>query len=105
MFYTNMILLAFVVSFIVDVSGFVQSVRPGINAALHRDPDARLRPFDCSTCVCFWSGVVLCIFAGFTFPHLAFVCACAYCERFLTQSVFMIGEAINDLLAKLSKRL
>lgn len=98
MFYLEMILLAFIVAFIVDVSGFVGSVKPGINAVLHRDPEARLMPFDCSLCVCFWTGIGLCAFRGFTLPHIAFVCLCSYCERFFTESVFLFGATVSSLL-------
>lgn len=105
MFYFEMFLLAFVVAFIVDVSGFVGSVKPGINAVLHRDPEARLKPFDCSLCMCFWAGVVLCAVRGFTLPHVAFVCLCSYCERFLTESVFLFGEALGSLLRFIENKL
>lgn len=108
MFYRQMLLLAFIVAFIVDLSGFVGStLKPAFNAALHREPDASMKPVDCSLCMCFWSGIALCFFQGFTLEHVAFVCACSYCERFLGEAVFLLNElygALIDFIMKLIGR-
>ncbi len=105
MFYFEMLLLAFIVAFIVDVSGFVDSVRPGINAALNRPGNAGLMPFDCSLCMCFWAGLFLCLFRGFTLPHVAFVCICSYCERFVASAVFLFGDALSALLRFIDEKI
>ena len=105
MFYTQMILLALIVAFVIDISGFVGNVRPALNAALHRETDACWHPFDCSLCMCFWAGLVLCCFQGFTLQHVAFVCLCSYCERFIKEAVYIVSDVIWSLLRTISDKL
>ena len=97
MFYFNALLLTIVVIFIVDISGFVETVKPAVNKLLRRDQFERLRPFDCSLCMVFWTGLTYTLLTGFSFPHLAFVCLCAFSARFISDTIF----TVDTLLAKL----
>lgn len=105
MFYFHMFLLTLCVVFIVDASGFVWSVKPKITAAFHLPPETRLRPFDCSLCMTFWAGIVLCAFQGFTIPHLAFVCLCAYLARFVENCYLLIREALSAVVRLLMDKI
>lgn len=56
MIYLELLLLTMIVVFIVDISGVVESIKESIGRFL-RVKIERLRPFDCSLCMVWWSGL------------------------------------------------
>lgn len=58
----DLLLIAVVIVCIVDISGFTQSWKSSLKRLLTggrmSDPNYSLKPFDCSFCLTFWSGVV-----------------------------------------------
>ena len=104
MVYLNIFALSVIVVFIIDVSGVIEELRPFVNERiLHRDADARLKPFDCSLCMTFWTGVIyVCLFAGFSFPRIAAVCLAAAMVRNIGEAVFIIRKIGEKLLSKLA---
>lgn len=105
MFYLNAFLLTFIVAFVVDFSGVVEEIRPRVNGVLKRAADARIKPFDCSLCLTFWSGILLCAFQGFTIPRLAFVCFCAILARFIGEGIFLLNEALAATIRLLTNKI
>lgn len=75
----NLILLTFITCFIIDVSGIMNDIKKFIlNRILKMKSEdisaIRLKPFDCSTCMCFWGGVIYLLCIGqFNIYSLAFV--------------------------------
>lgn len=67
MMFLNLLFIQLICVLIIDISGFVDSVKWGISKFLTNGKipttDYRLRPFDCSLCMCWWSGLIylLCI--------------------------------------------
>lgn len=94
-----MLLITCIVVFIVDVSGFVNEMKDRYAAALRLPDGSRMswKPFDCSLCVTFWAGVVLCCLEGFTIQHAAFVCLCAFLARFVENCYLLIREFLAAL--------
>ena len=72
----DLLLVAAVCVFIVDVSGWTESWRGALARwARVEHPTGRLRPFDCSLCCTWWAGLVLLLCRGeFT---LAGIASCA----------------------------
>lgn len=111
MFYLESILLTFVVAFVVDYSGFVGEVDGIIKSLRGRQPKSRriawpgLKPFDCSLCMSFWCGLILCAFRGFTVPHLAFVCFAAFLARFIGEGIFLLGDFLASAISVLTTKL
>lgn len=64
----ELMLLAAVCVFIVDVSGFTQSWKGWLGWFSRMDAERvealRLRPFDCSLCLTWWAGLVWCLCRG-----------------------------------------
>lgn len=97
MFYLNVILITFVVDFVVDYSGIIQTVRPWINRLLRREPDSRIKPLDCSLCLSFWLGLTYAILAGVSFPRVAFVCLAASQAHFWGSLLFLLKDALDAI--------
>ena len=107
MFYYHMILLTLCAVYVVGVSGFVEDIKKRYAATLKLSPDARIscKPFDCCTCMTFWSGVVLCCFEGVTLEHAAFVCVCAFLAHFVENCYFLIREFLAALVRLLTDKI
>lgn len=57
MIYVNLVLIAVIVVYIVDISGVMGSLKTGLSKWLGATVK-RLRPFDCSLCMVWWVGVI-----------------------------------------------
>lgn len=94
MLYYNLLLLAVVVVFIVDVSGIIDSIKEALSRWLHVKV-GRLKPFDCSLCMIWWCGLAYLLIVGrFALGPIAFVALLAACS-------VQIGAAIQVLRALL----
>lgn len=63
MVYIDIICLAFVVTYIVDISGIVDSAKWALGRWLNIKV-GRLKPFDCSLCMTWWVGLIYIIIVG-----------------------------------------
>ena len=94
----EILLLAAIVVFVVDLSGFTESWRRPFSDWLHRKTGYMIKhfpPFDCSLCLTFWAGLIwIAVRNAFTLPNVAFVCLAAY----LTIPIGTTLSALRDLL-------
>ena len=94
----EILLIAAIVVFVVDLSGFTESWRRPLSDWLHRKTGYMIKhfpTFDCSLCLTFWAGLIwLAIRNAFTLPNVAFVCLAAY----LTIPIGTTLTALRDLL-------
>lgn len=58
MIYANLTLLALIVIYVVDVSGFTKSWRSALSRALGVKALRPLPPFDCGSCATWWSCII-----------------------------------------------
>lgn len=99
----NLILIAFICVFIVDISGAIDSIKSGIKWVLTKgkmtNSDYMLKPFDCSLCMTFWSGLIYLIIIGqFTFPYVAIVCLlCTFCGL-IKSSILLVEDIITKII-------
>ena len=58
----DILFIAVICVVIIDISGFTQSWKSGLKRLLTRgrmdDPYYTLKPFDCSFCITFWTGLI-----------------------------------------------
>ena len=98
--YTDLLLLAAIVIYIVDVSGFTQSWRSLIAGWLKVQHLRDLPPFDCGKCMTWWSCLLCSIFAHqFTFPVIAY---CALLSL-LSEPIGQFMHAARELLGLLPR--
>lgn len=94
----EILLLAAIVVFVVDLSGFTDSWRRPLSEWMHRKTGYTIKhfpPFDCSLCFTFWAGLIwLAVRRAFTLPNVAFVCLAAY----LTIPIGTTLTALRELL-------
>lgn len=98
----NLILMAIIICFVVDVSGFFTFVRKFVASRLEgkykniTHEDIKIPFISCSLCSVWWSGLIYLLFVGkFTIPYIAFVAFLALISSNI--SGFLI--TIKDFLA------
>ena len=104
--FLKLLLIEVIVCFIVDCSGFIYSLKSFILRVLHlpksRPQDLPLKPFDCSLCMTWWTGLIyLLVTHSFSIISLAMLSMLAL----LSSNVSGILLTIKDLLAWLECKL
>lgn len=103
MIIVNLLLIAVIVCFIVDCSGVVYEFKKFISRILTKKfklsinpDDLVIKPFDCSLCMTWWSGLIyLIIIQQFTLPYIAFVAFLAL----IASNISGLMMTIKDYLA------
>lgn len=98
----NLIIISLVNVLIIDISGFVQSIKSLISKLLtNKQIDTTnfsLKPFDCSFCMTFWTGLLYTLVIGqFTLVNLLIILFLA----FMTEPVYRILLLIKDMILKI----
>ena len=103
--YTQQAILAAVVVFIVDLSGFTESWRDALARALHIRNLRPLKPFDCSLCMTWWTCLLYPLCTGdFSLLTLANAAALALLSQPLSAVMLFIVESLNWLFNKITPR-
>lgn len=103
--YTQQAILAAVVVFIVDLSGFTDSWRDALARALRIRNLRPLKPFDCSLCMTWWTCLLYPICTGdFSLLTLANAAALALLSQPLSAVMLFIVESLNWLFNKITPR-
>lgn len=102
----NLLILQFIVVFIVDLSGFIGSIKTLIwrwifnNKKEYRE--FRLPPFDCSLCMVFWSGLIYLIAVHqFNMLTIGYVVLLS----FTSDLVGSLAVQIKDILIRLVNKI
>ncbi len=97
MIYLNLFLIAVIVTYCLDVSGFKDEITSKISSWLTKGVVKQpfdLKPFTCSLCMTFWTGLVyLLIVGGVSFLSLTWLCLCSYLTLVLP-SIFYFVESV-----------
>ena len=99
----NLFLITFIVVFIVDVSGAVDSLKSGIKWVLTKgkmsNSNYRLKPFDCSLCTTVWIGLIylLCT-SNFTISYIACVCLLSASTGLIKDFWFLCEDIIKTII-------
>ena len=103
--YLQQFIIAAVVVYIVDLSGFTDSWRALLARLLHIDRLRPLPPFDCSTCAVWWSCIIAAAVAGqFTILPVAFAALLSYLSTTISGLLLFIREWLLWLLNKMMPR-
>lgn len=97
--YLQQTILAAIVVYIVDVSGFTQSWRDALARWLHIQHLRPLPPFDCGKCATFWAALILAAVRGqFDLTTIAAAAALSLLSLPICQLLLFIREALCALL-------
>ena len=74
-FVTDLFSILIICVLVIDISGFVHSIKVAIGKYLGISPNSfRIKPFDCSFCMTFWVSVIYLLVVGrFTLVNIAVV--------------------------------
>ena len=91
----DLLLITIILVFIIDLSGFTQSIQYILKKWLKTNKDIVIKPFMCSLCMTFWTGIIYSlIMHSLTIPILAFITLLA----FMTPVIKDILKLIQDLI-------
>lgn len=105
--YLQLLLLAAVVVYIVDCSGFTDAWLGWLSrftARYNLPPVRSLRPFSCSKCMTWWTGIAWALIQHqFTLPVLAYIAGLSLLSITLCELFIFIRETSTNVLAKLNR--
>lgn len=100
--YIDLLLIAAITIYIVDLSGFTESWRGALKNLLKARELKRLRPFDCGQCMTWWVGIIYSLSVGeFALPVLAYIAALSFLSLPIGQLCIFIREGMTFLLNKM----
>lgn len=81
----NLLVIAFVVVYVIDLSGFIQDgIEPLLNNIFHTHNAKLKKPWSCSRCMTLWIGLLYLLIVGkFTILAMGFVFALSYITPFI----------------------
>lgn len=102
----DLILVALITIYIVDISGFTESWRTALARILHVKELKPLPPFDCSLCMTWWACLIFLLASGkCSLPMVAVAALLSMLSVPIGQLLILVREAftrlIDTLLAKL----
>ena len=100
----NVVFIQIIVCYIIDLSGFIQSVEEGLSKLL-KFKCVIPRPWSCSQCSGWWINLIyLIITNNFTLPYVVFVAIISFFSKNISGLLRWIQELlvkIEDLLYKI----
>ena len=92
--FLDMLLIQVIVCFILDLSGFIESVEGGLSRML-RFRCSIPRPFSCSLCMGWWINIIYLIIIGsFTLRFIAVAAGLSFFSKNITGFIRWISEAM-----------
>lgn len=108
MIFQNLLWISSIVCFIVDISGFIPSLKMGIWALLSNKQyrDFSLKPIDCSLCMIFWAGLFyLYIINELNLYTILLVCLLSFLSSSITAVLRLFKDCIDILVDIIYKNL
>lgn len=100
--YIDLLLVALVTIYVVDISGFTDSWRNLIATKLHIAKMRALPPFDCAACMTWWVCLIYSIITGdISLGTIAFTALLSLLSIPIGQTMIFIRESITWIINKL----
>lgn len=103
MIYIEILLIAVIVCFVIDCSGFVDSLKNFIGKKIFhlknfRPSDIMLKPFDCSLCMTFWTTLLYTIVTGNIHLYtICYICVISLLTRNISNMLFWLQDTISTI--------
>lgn len=106
----DLYLITLIVVFIIDYSGFIDSLKFAISSLLTKGKikttEFRIKPFDCSLCMTFWVGLIYLLITGqFTLFGITIVCIFSALTDTLYNIILLIKDVITYIINKISDKI
>lgn len=100
---TDILLIAVIVVVIIDISGFSDSLKSGLKRLLTKgrmsDPYYSLKPFDCSFCMTWWTGLIwLLVIHNVTLWMLAYLLLICVMTPVIKDVIILIRETMLKII-------
>ena len=100
--YVDMLLVALVTIYIVDLSGFTESWRDALARMLRVSRLRPLPPFDCGKCMTWWVCLIYPVCTGdFSLGTVAFAALLSHLSIPMGESLIFIREWMNTIIDRL----
>lgn len=102
----NLIFIQIIVVCIVDISGFIDSLKYGLSKLLTKGKvkttNFNLMPLQCSLCMTFWSCLIYLIYVGqFTIPYICFILLLACFSSITKEIIILMKDIIIFIINKI----
>ena len=102
--YIDLLLVAAITIYIVDLSGFTESWRAALTKMLKAKDLKPIRPFDCSLCMTWWVCIIFALCTrSFSLPVLAYIALLSFLSIPIGQVIIFTREGIMFLIGKMMK--
>ena len=104
----NLLLITIISVIIIDISGFIDSLKSGIKWCLTKgkmnNSDYRLKPIDCSFCTNFWLGIIYLLVTGnITLYYIAAVLILSCFCGLIKSSILLIEDIFKTFINRIYK--
>lgn len=106
----NLICLAVIIVFIVDISGVITHIKEWVSLTLThwkiRKSNFSIKPFDCSLCMTWWCGLIYLLCVGkFTLPFIMAVALLGLFSNTIKNFLLLISDIFDTIIAKINRLL
>lgn len=113
MYLINLILISVVICYLIDLSGIIQTIKYQIWKHLFkgigRPEDIRLKPFDCTLCSTWWTGIILMIVtSNVSLINLMLTALVSYFSKHITELLLIVNDlfvSIETLINRLIQKI
>lgn len=101
MIYLNLFIIAAIIVYIIDLSGFMESLEQGLAKWIGVKRVKIPKPFSCSQCLTWWSGLIYLIIAGeFSLPTVFFCALTAYLTTEVGSIFFLVKSLLQETISE-----
>jgi hypothetical protein len=98
---------------LIDLSGIIQTIKyliwKHLFKGIGRPEDIRLKPFDCTLCSTWWTGIILMIVtSNFTLINLMLTALVSYFSKHITELLLIVNDlfvSIETLINRLIQKI
>lgn len=100
--YIDLLLVALITIYIVDISGFTQSWRDALARWLKVSTLKPLKPFDCGKCMTWWVCLIFALCTGqLSLPVIAYSALLSHLSNPIGEALIFIRECLTWLLNRI----
>ena len=96
----NLLMISFIICFIVDISGIIESIESALSKWLKGKAQIP-KPFNCSLCMTFWVGLIYVMCINCTLVNVLLVCVVSALTEHITSVIIIIKQLIAWLFDKI----
>ena len=102
----ELLILTAIIVFIIDLSGVIEEMESGLAKWLKVKKARIPKPFSCSLCMTWWSGLIYLICVNsFTLGWIAYVALLAYLTPVIYNALTLVYDILNKVISVIGRAL